>query len=371
MDAWRASGRRGIRGVTVGPVENVLFQGRGYGTPSSAALLDYLARRGVTWISLTPFGRLWSLSSTEIAMDFEAPYEENREAVRRMVQQAHARGIRVLIIPHLWVETGGWRGEIDPGSPEGWRDYLRSYREFVLAWARDAAVAGADGFSIGVECKSFSGRFGPFWDQLIDDVRAVFDGWLTYSANWDEAEDVLFWDRLDLIGINAFYPLADHPGASFEEYVAGAERAAESVEALAEVVERPVLFVEVGYTTREDAAVEPWLWPDDMQGVVISEREQARALLATLRAFLPEPWFAGFFVWRYYADLDDVSQEAVWGFSPHGKLAEPTLTRVFAQRWGVDPDPYAWLDAPAPPPMSYADVVEATAQLWRSTVVPR
>ena len=31
------------------------------------------------------------------------------------------RGIRVLLIPHLWVETTGWRGEVDPGTPEGWR----------------------------------------------------------------------------------------------------------------------------------------------------------------------------------------------------------------------------------------------------------
>ena len=36
----------------------------------------------------------------------------------------------------------------------------------------------------------------------------------------------------------------------------------------------------------------------------------------------------GFFVWRYYANLDDVSQEAAWGFSPHAKLAE----RVLEQR---------------------------------------
>ena len=53
--------------------------------------------------------------------------------------------------------------------------------------------------------------------------------------------------------------------------------------------------------------------------MVFDEHEQARALSALFEAFLPEPWFAGFFVWRYYADLDDVSQEHIWGFSPHGK----------------------------------------------------
>lgn len=370
QDGWSAAGFDGIRGVTVGPIESSLFPDRGYGTESSAALLDFLAQRGVNWISITPFGRIWDLSSTEIQMDFEAPYEENRLAVRRMIEQAHARGIRVLVIPHLWVEAGGWRGEIELGSPERWEAYQRSYRAFVTAWARDAAAAGADAFSIGVECKSWSGRFGGYWRSLITDVRGIFDGLLTYSANWDEAEDVLFWDQLDLIGINAFYPLADHPGATFDEYVRGATSAQEGVAELAAVLEMPVLFVEVGYTTREDAAVEPWLWPDDMTEVVIDEREQARALLASFRAFLPQPWFTGFFVWRYYADLDDVSQEAIWGFSPHGKRAEPLLERVFAAPWGIDPAPYAWIDRPAPP-SSWAEILRISRPLWSSTVVER
>lgn len=370
-DAWQQAGLAGVRGVTIGPIESSLFPGRGYGTASTAALLDHLERMGVNWVSITPFGRVWDLQSTEILMDFEAPYEDNREAVREVVAQAHARGMRVLLIPHLWVDTGGWRGEIDPGSPEGWAAYQQAYRGFVTAWARDAALAGVDALSIGVECKSWSGRFGEYWRSLISEIRQIYGGLLTYSANWDEARDVIFWDQLDLIGINAFYPLASHNGASFDEYVEGALRARDGVVELAGTLEMPVLFVEVGYTTRRDAAVEPWLWPDDMQGVVIDEAEQARALLASFRAFVPEPWFTGFFVWRYYADLDDVSQEAIWGFSPHGKRAERVLDRVFAEPFGVEGEPLGWLSAPIAPAPALAEVVAQNERLIGSTVVPR
>ena len=370
-EGWYEAGHAGIRGATIGPIESSLFPGRGYGTPSTEALLDHLARRGVTWVSVTPFGRIWSLQSTDILMDFEAPYEDNRAAVSRLVEQAHARGMQVLLIPHLWVETEGWRGRIDPGSEAGWAAYRASYRAFVTAWARDAAAAGADAFSIGVECGSWSGRFGRYWRELITEIRDIFPGLLTYSANWDEVGDVLFWDQLDLIGINAFYPLADHDGASFREYVQGASRARQTLAEIVAVVDKPVLFVEVGYTTRENAAVQPWLWPDGMDEVRISEREQARALLASFRAFLPQRWFVGFFVWRWYADLDDVSQEAIWGFSPHGKRAERLLERVFAQPWAVDRGPYSWLEEPAPPGPSVFDVVSDIELRTRSTVVPR
>ncbi|MBX7192659.1 MAG: hypothetical protein K1X94_11405 [Sandaracinaceae bacterium] len=353
-----------FRGITVGPIENSQQPGRGYGTVYSEALLDHLVRMGVTWISVTPFGRIWSLSSTEIYMDFEAPYEVSREGLRTMIAQAHARGIRVLVIPHLWVWSEvGWRGEIDFPDAEGWRDYQASYRAFVLAWAMDAAAAGADAFSIGVECKSWSGRFGPFWTRLIAEVRSVYPGLLTYSANWDEAEDVLFWDQLDLIGVNAFYPLAPENDASFETYEAGAARIADQVETLARVLDMPVLFVEVGYTTRENAAVEPWLWPDGMSDVAYSEEEQARALEASFRGFVPRDWFAGFFLWRYYANLDDVSQEAIWGFSTHGKMGEPMLTSVFGARFGQEHDPLEDLVFPEPEPL------DRTAAWWRSTVI--
>jgi hypothetical protein len=108
---------------------------------------------------------------------------------------------------------------------------------------------------------------------------------------------------------------------------------------VSEALDMPVLFVEVGYTTRRDAAVEPWLWPDAMTDVAYSEEEQSRALEASLDAFIPEEWFAGFFVWRYYASLDDVSQEAIWGFSPHGKRTEAMLAGIFRSPFGVDRDP--------------------------------
>ncbi len=338
----------GVRGVTVGPIESSREPGKGYGSPASELLVRELRGLGASWISVTPFGRIWSLDSTTIKRDFEAPYASNRAAVVEMIRESRASGLRVLLIPHLWVETTGWRGEIDPGTPEGWRRYIAEYRAFVTEWAAVAEDAGADAFSIGVECKSWSGRFGSDWARLIGDVRATFHGPLTYSANWDEAENVIFWDQLDAIGVNAFYPLADHDGASFEEYVAGAERARDRVLAHARIENKPVLFVEIGYTTRPNAAVQPWLWPDGMEGVVVDEGEQERALEALIQVFAAEPWFLGFFVWRYYASLDDVSQEAAWGFSPHGKRAELALAHAFTNPWASDQwvrESSAWLYA--------------------------
>lgn len=333
---WATSGLGAVRGATIGPIESTWVHDRGYGSAAYERTLDELVELGVTWVSITPFGRIWSLDSTDILLDFEAPVDDNRAAVGRAIEQAHARGLRVLLVPHLWVETTGWRGEIEPGSPERWSEYIDSYERFLAHWTDVAAEHHADMLSLGVECKSWSGRFGERWTRMIRGVRAHYDGLVTYSANWDEAIDVLFWDQLDVIGINAFYPLAESSEGS---YAAGARRVVGEVRAVAQYFDQPILFVEVGYTTRPAAAIRPWEWPDDMVGVAVDEAEQARAYRAVLSAYSGPEWLAGLFVWRYYADPDDVTQEAAWGFSPRAKRAESELAEAFSWQWGADGAP--------------------------------
>jgi hypothetical protein len=171
---------------------------------------------------------------------------------------------------------------------------------------------------------------------IIADVRRVYPGLLTYSANWDDVEDTLIFGALDFVGINAFYPLAEKDGASRLELEAGGRRVAAKIAAFARTMERPVILTEIGYTTRADPAVRPWEWPDEMTEVRVDQKAQADAYRAIIAPFLDARWCAGFFVWRYYADPDDVSQEAEYGFSPRGKLAELVLRDAFAARWATD-----------------------------------
>ncbi len=334
-DAW--AGRGGIRGITIGPIESLLHPGVGYGSPAFERTLDEAVRNGATWVSLTPFGRTWDLKPTGIDLTFEAPFEDNRRAVLAAVRQAHARGLRVFLVPHLWVETGEWRALIDPGDDAAWARWTDAYRGFVITWAEVAREAEVDMLSVGVELRSWvtTPRAGSML-SIIADVRRVYPGLLTYSANWDDVEDTQIFGALDLVGINAFYPLADHEGATREELAAGGRRVAAKIAKLARTLERPVVLTEIGYTTRADPAVRPWEWPDGMTAVHPDQQAQADAYRALIAPFLEARWCAGFFVWRYYADPDDVSQEAEWGFSPRGKLAELVLRDAFTARWAAD-----------------------------------
>lgn len=341
QDAWAYRAAGGVRGLTVGPIESLRHPGRGYGSEAYGRALDEAVAMGATWISLTPFGRVWNIQSTGVSLEFEAPFDENRKNVLDGILMARRRGLKVLLVPHLWVEAPvdgqTWRALIDPGSDEGWARWAESYQRFLLTWAEVAAEGGAEMLSVGVELRSWvtTPRAASFF-PILAEVRKVYPGLLTYSANWDDVDDTLILQDIDLIGINAFYPLADEEGASLHKLLQGGGRVADRLEKLAIAQRKPILLTEIGYKTVEDPAVKPWVWPEDMKKVVLSQRDQATATFALIQPLLDRPWFAGFFVWRIYADPDDVSQEPEFGFSPRGKLAERVVRDAFTALWTAD-----------------------------------
>jgi hypothetical protein len=335
--SWSERGDGAVRGITIGPIENALHPGKGYGSEAYRRMLREARRMGATWVSITPFGRVADLRPSGVDLTFEAPFPENRSAVERAIEQAHAEGLSVMLVPHLWVEDGAWRAEIDPGDDAAWQRWTAGYQDFVLTWARVAQAARADLFSVGVELRSWvTTTHAPSFLEVIRAVRRVYTGPLTYAANWDDVEDTVILGELDLIGINAFFPLTDKEGADLPTLLGGGREVAKKVRALAELWDKPVVFTEYGYTTRRDPALRPWEWPEHLSNVVIDERAQADAYRALLAPMIDEPWFAGAFVWRTYSDPDDVSQEAEWGFNPRGKEAELVLRDAYATWWAAD-----------------------------------
>ncbi len=326
-----------IRGITLAPIEDTRLGDVGYGSARCEVALEEATDIGATWVSLTPFGRMDDLDGIDIIHDFEIPVERNLEMIRAAAAQARAQGMKVAIIPHVYVMSGRWRGEIDPGSDARFEQWFVSYESFVSRFARLAEEIGADLFSIGVEFKSSTNFRPEQWREIIATIRSLYSGQITYSANWDEVEYVEFWDALDVIGVNAFWPLATKPGDGYEAMRARSERVARELESLTYYWNRPVVFVEFGVKTARDSALAPWEWPEHCDNLVYDEIYQAAAYQAMLEAMTPNPWFAGFFVWKYISDPFDETQETPTGFSPRGKRAEQVLQSWFSRSWDDSP----------------------------------
>jgi hypothetical protein len=336
-----------MRGVTLGPIESQLQPGRGYGSASYATTLRELQELGANWVSLTVFGRVYDLQSSSVDPAFEAPLPETLENLSRAAELAHSAGLKVMLVPHLWVESGKWRAELDPKTEEGWQRFRASYGDFVKLWAAWAEKHHVELFSTGVELRFWvTSSRAPTFLELIDEVRSLYHGPLTYASNWDDADDTEIWRHLDIIGVNGFYPLHWEKSPTNEQLSRGAQEAARRVHELSTRHEKPVFFNEFGYTARKDSMVEPWLWPEQLGDVGKDENEQSRAYAALLSEVRTLGGFYGAFVWRMYSDVADLSQEPAWGFSPWGKQAEVVLRNAYASPFQIEREPLSLEDGP-------------------------
>ena len=308
----------------------------GYGTSASAETLEHLDAIGVTHVSLTPFGWMDSAQSAEIRGEHTSKKAvpeggETTDRLRGVVEQAKARELRVMLKPHLWIRGGAWRGEIDPGSEQGWQAWWESYEAFMVYYAKVASELGVDSLVVGVELVS-AVRHGPDrFVALIGAVREVYKGELVYSANWDEEVPDRVWQALDAIGTQLYPPLTREEEPEVEALREALRPHLRAWHDLGERLDRPVWLTEVGYKSAPGALARPFEWPEHLPDHARKKDEelQARAYRALLMEVQSFARIEGLFIWKYFTD-PVTDEEGGWGFSPRGKIAEDALREAFA-----------------------------------------
>ena len=295
-------------------------------------VFDPLVTTHVGWISQTPFG--WQEHADDTSFDMVtggwAFWGESDRGIEATTRMARARGIRTLLKPHLWLRDTSrdqWVGSIAMKNEADWRRWFDAYERFILHYAALARDSGMDALCIGTELAGTSGREAD-WRRVIADVRRSYKGPIVYAANWsDEFERVRFWDAVDYIGIQAYFPLSQSSDPSVEELVRGWQPYRAHIEAVARRYGRPVLFTEIGYKASDRATVEPWLWKS---GDRTNPEAQARAYEAAFRVFWHEPWFAGMYWWKWFPHYRGALSMHEDNFTPQGKPATGVLTRWYA-----------------------------------------
>src|SRR5262249_14910834 len=205
-----------------------------------------------------------SADSAELRWRLTHPASETDEEIRAGIRAARARGLFVLVKPHVWVH-GSWPGAIEP-PPESFARWWASYEEFLLHHARLAAEEKADALCVGTELSRVQGRRE--WSGLVARVREVFPGALVYAANWDALE-IPFAELLDAVGVDLYAPLSARAQATDAELRAGAEKVVLSLAALAVKTKKPVLLTEVGFPARRAC----WTRPNEEDGAVDAEAQ--------------------------------------------------------------------------------------------------
>lgn len=268
----------------------------GYHAPGVDQQLARLAELGVDSVSLMPFASQPSPSEPRMGFLNGSPGSETDVGLIHAARCAHERAIRVLWKPQIWVGHRSWPGDIEMTSEEDWQAWWRVYRRFILRHAVLAEWSGSELFSVGVELGKTLGREAE-WRSLIRAVRRVYSGRLTYSGNWwGDYDRAPFWDELDYVGVDAYFPLADSADAGREAVEEGARRAVSELRRAAERFGKPVVLTEVGFAARRDA----WVSPHE-EGGEYDPGRQAVAYEALLGALGRPPWLAGVYFWKVFS----------------------------------------------------------------------
>ncbi|MEO1083484.1 MAG: hypothetical protein AAFY88_04520, partial [Acidobacteriota bacterium] len=241
--------------------------------------LERLGAMGVDAVSLMPFAYQRDPTAPGLAFLNDSPSSETDVGAVHAARRARAAGFYVLWKPHIWVSYDSWPGDIAMDSDAEWRSWWRSYRRYILHHAILARFAGADLFSLGVELGKTVHREAE-WRHLIASVRRLDVSPLTYAGNWaGDYDQAPFWDALDVVGIDAYFPLSTDDDATDADLRRGARAIVDRLAADAERYQKPILLTEVGFAARQGA----WVVPHK-EGGDLSDAHQERAWKALLEA---------------------------------------------------------------------------------------
>lgn len=285
---------------------------------------------GVNWVSIQPYG-FFKKNHPEISYNKgQQWWGEVPEGIAKSVEHAHENNVKVLLKPQLWTHSQ-WIGDFDLEHEQDLQTWQNNYETFILGFAKMADSLKVEMLCIATEIKQIAQKHPDYWRALIKKIRLVYKGSLTYAANWDSWQNISFWDDLDYIGVDAYFPLVKAKTATVSKLQKAWKPIVEELAAFHKQYDKPILFTEFGYMSVDDCAYNHWNVEAEQASRAINEQAQANALQALFETFANLDWWHGGFQWKWYPNNQSNWGEGAWAkdYTPQDKEAEKVLKKYF------------------------------------------
>jgi hypothetical protein len=361
-----ANYQKGVSYVSYGSAEFA------FNSSASAESLTAFRAIGGEWITLVFSWYQPNINSTTIGP--AADYSE--DDIAGGIALAHSLGLRVTLKPHVDLsdDPAHWRGQIGTYfTADQWDAWFSSYDEFIVHFARKAQEWGCEQMVIGTEL-SVTSHHQQEWRDIIALIRQEFNGPLTFAANWYvrclrcaaclQAEQSLpsprapsstaepagcallcrccccaavaccrdtialeWWDALDAIGVDAYFPLTTEDDPTPSELAAAWGRWLPVLSNLSAVFgDKPVILTELGYCSAIGSNKAPYA----CENVHIDLNEQADDYAAVFANVVPQSWLHGLYWWAWDTNPND-GGDTDTGFTPQRKPAQQILQQNYQQ----------------------------------------
>jgi len=303
--------------------------GNGYGSTHSQQMHKHLNNIGYNFLQLNTFAYMSERKQTKVHVGGDPSMAPR--FVESEIENVHKMGFKVMLKPHIWIGGGdfdpdNWRSKIDFVDPMERQKWFSSYEDFILAEAELAETTSTEMLVVGTELVGVS-KYTDEWRKIIEKIRKIYSGKLTYAAEGMNAQNIEFWNSLDYIGIDAYFPLTDKADPSLDELSEGWKNYEPQIKELSDKYDKQIIFTEIGFKSVKGTAIKPWQW--ELEGET-SQQEQALAFQSASIAFKDKPYLAGIFIWKYFTDMNSYEKRNnEKGFTPYSKEAEKVISQWF------------------------------------------
>lgn len=320
------------------------------------AAMDQIKATGANSISLVP--NFFQNNGSSTSMGLNPGESDTMEQVKNAILEAEARGLNVILKPHLErndresVGDSAWRGLIAPSDPALW---FQNYKAMMVQYAKVAQDAGAAMVCVGTEMKSMTNPYATdeygvsytqHWIDIISAVRSVYSGKVTYAATDEEAKKIQFWDKVDYIGVDAYFGMTNVNNPTVDQLVDswtkpvtnsasqaiyGTTSVVDTWKNLSEAWNKKVIFTEIGYGSYDGVNQSPGSLsgskPQDYQ----EQKDCYDALFKVIKNYGGQ-WLDGAFLWSYQTfehPIQDGGLSAM-DYTPQDKPANAVITAAYS-----------------------------------------
>ena len=266
--------------------------------------IDLAEKTNANWVSLSPIIGIDDTWGHEPPYRYEFPVSAQVEKMKVIIPKISNSGLQNIMLKPLtafWVVNGsGFWGDFYVDTEEEWLEVESAYGELFYEFAKlSEEFPEVKLLSIGNELKEFTKRRPQFFKSLSSRIRTDFPNLkLTYAANWDEYQSVSFWEDLDFIGVNPYFPLLNKRVPTFDEIKQAFAPIKNNLDDLSCTYGKPILFTEYGFRSSDYGLWESWL-KEFYYDKAVNFEVQNNAYTAFYDTFWDEDWVAGGFFWEW------------------------------------------------------------------------
>ncbi|MHA1282023.1 MAG: glycoside hydrolase family 113 [Promethearchaeota archaeon] len=274
---------------------------------------------GIEWIAVNIWWYQESITSSEI---YAGRWTDTAANITAFFKYIHSQGMKILFKPMLDPEDGNWRSNIIASD-----EWIKEYARFIKYTAEIAENGSVEIFSIGCEMGNWQTKSDDVV-ALIEDVRKIFSGKLTYAANHDSFWYIDWWDKVDIIGLDAYFPFTLSYNPSLEDMISVWNGFYDEFNKFQKKWQKPIIFAEIGCQNRDGCNIAP----NDVKFTTKQDEDEFKMFYESFfkSKIWTAPWFKGAYWWIW--DCREIDELKDNGFTPQLPIIKSTLHKYYSEK---------------------------------------